>query len=217
MMPTYQPQPTPLDPIETASTSELRTLQQTRLLQTIRPAHANSPHYRAVFGAAGLQPGDITSLDQLAQLPFTTKEELRRSYPFGMFAPRADRPHPRLLGYHRAAHRRRLHRRGSAHLGAADGTKPARRRRPARPAAAQRLRLRLFTGGLGVHAGAELLGCTVVPISGGMTERQVRLITDFQPDIITVHPHLHARHRRRNGPPRCKPCVPQTRRPTERL
>jgi phenylacetate-CoA ligase len=189
-MPTYQPHPIALDPIETASTDELRTLQESRLRQTIRHAYDNSPHYRAVFDSAGLQPGDITSLGQLGQLPFTTKEDLRRHYPFGMFAvPREQlaRIHassgttgqPTVVGYTSQ----------DLHTWA---TLMARSLRAAGARPGQLLHnaygYGLFTGGLGVHAGAEHLGCTVVPISGGMTERQVRLINDFQPDIITVTP-----------------------------
>jgi phenylacetate-CoA ligase len=189
-MPTYRPEPASLDPIETASADELRSLQEDRLRQVIRHAHDNSPHYRAVFANAGLQPGDITGLDQLAQLPFTTKEDLRRGYPFGMFAvPRQKiaRIHassgttgqPTVVGYTA----------DDLHIWA---TLMARSLRAAGARPGQLLHnaygYGLFTGGLGVHAGAEHLGCTVVPISGGMTERQVRLIMDFEPDIITVTP-----------------------------
>ena len=189
-MPSYQPPPVPLDPIETASTDELRTLQEARLRATIRHAYDNSRHYRTVFDSAGLKPDDISGLDQLVQLPFTTKEDLRRRYPFGMFAvPRTQiaRIHassgttgqPTVVGY------------TTEDL----STWAALMARSLRAAGARPGQLLhnaygygLFTGGLGVHAGAEHLGCTVVPISGGMTERQVRLITDFRPDIITVTP-----------------------------
>jgi phenylacetate-CoA ligase len=189
-MPTYQPPPIALEPIETTTAGELRTLQESRLLQTVRHAYDNSPYYRAVFSNAGIQPGDITSLDQLAQLPFTTKDDLRRNYPFGMFAvPRKQiaRIHassgttgqPTVVGYTKDD----LH--TWAQLMArslrAAGARPGHLLHNA-------YGYGLFTGGLGVHAGAEHLGCTVVPISGGMTERQVRLIADFQPDIITVTP-----------------------------
>jgi hypothetical protein len=85
-MPTYQPEPAALDPIETASTDELRALQQDRLRATLHHAYANVAHYRTAFDAAGVHPDDITSLDQLALLPFTTKDDLRRTYPFGMLA-----------------------------------------------------------------------------------------------------------------------------------
>ena len=189
-MPTYQPQPVPLDPIETASTDELRTLQEARLRDTVRHAYDNSPHYRAVFDAAGLQPGDVTGLDQLPRLPFTTKEDLRRGYPFGMFAvprERIARIHassgttgqPTVVGY--TAEDLRVWAQVMARSLRAAGARPGHLLHNA-------YGYGLFTGGLGVHAGAEHLGCTVVPVSGGMTERQVRLIADFQPDIITVTP-----------------------------
>jgi phenylacetate-CoA ligase len=189
-MPTYQPRPAPLDPIETASTDELRGLQQSRLLATIRHAYVNSPHYRSVFDEAGLRPGDITGLDQLAQLPFTTKEDLRRHYPFGMFAvarQQLARIHassgttgrPTVVGY--TAEDLRTWAAVMARSLRAAGARPGQLLHNA-------YGYGLFTGGLGVHAGAEHLGCTVVPVSGGMTERQVQLIADFQPDIITVTP-----------------------------
>ena len=189
-MPSYRPQPIDLDPIETASTDELRGVQQSRLLETIRHAYDNSPYYRAVFESTGMQPGDILGLDQLAQLPFTSKQDLRRHYPFGMFAvPRQQlaRIHassgttgqPTVVGY-------------TAEDLEMWATLMARSLRAAGARPGQLLHnaygYGLFTGGLGVHAGAEHLGCTVLPVSGGMTERQVRLITDFQPDIITVTP-----------------------------
>jgi len=189
-LPTYRPGPTALDPIETASTDELRALQRERLQWTIQHAYANVTHYRDAFDTAGLHPGDITDLDQLGTLPFTGKVDLRRSYPFGMFAvprERIARIHassgttgqPTVVGYTRddldtwAALMARSLR--------AAGARPGQLLHNA-------YGYGLFTGGLGVHAGAEHLGCTVVPVSGGMTERQVRLIVDFQPDIITVTP-----------------------------
>ncbi|HEY3752142.1 MAG TPA: phenylacetate--CoA ligase PaaK [Pseudonocardiaceae bacterium] len=189
-MPTYQPEPGVLDPIETASADELRALQETRLRDTLRHAYDNVTHYRTAFDAAGVQPDDITGLDRLSRLPFTTKADLRRHYPFGMFAvprERVARIHassgttgqPTVVGYTKDD----LH--TWAQLVArslrAAGARPGHMLHNA-------YGYGLFTGGLGIHAGAEHLGCTVVPVSGGMTERQVRLIKDFQPDIITVTP-----------------------------
>jgi phenylacetate-CoA ligase len=189
-MPTYQPGPGVLDPIETASADELRALQETRLRDTLRHTYDNVAHYRTAFDAAGVHPDDITGLDRLSRLPFTTKADLRRHYPFGMFAvprERVARIHassgttgqPTVVGYTKDD----LH--TWAQLVArslrAAGARPGHMLHNA-------YGYGLFTGGLGIHAGAEHLGCTVVPVSGGMTERQVRLIKDFQPDIITVTP-----------------------------
>jgi phenylacetate-CoA ligase len=189
-MPTYQPEPGVLDPIETASADELRALQETRLRDTLHHAYDNVTHYRTAFDAAGVHPDDITGLDQLSRLPFTTKADLRRHYPFGMFAvprERVARIHassgttgqPTVVGYTKED----LH--TWAQLVArslrAAGARPGDMLHNA-------YGYGLFTGGLGIHAGAEHLDCTVVPVSGGMTERQVRLIKDFQPDIITVTP-----------------------------
>jgi phenylacetate-CoA ligase len=189
-LPTYQPEPGVLDPIETASVDELRALQQTRLRYTLRHAYADVGHYRAAFDAVGVRPEDVTDLDQLPRLPFTTKADLRRHYPFGMFAvprERVARIHassgttgqPTVVGYTAE----------DLHTWA---VLIARSLRAAGARPGQLLHnaygYGLFTGGLGVHAGAEHLGCTVLPVSGGMTERQVRLIQDFRPDVITVTP-----------------------------
>ncbi|GAB6900734.1 phenylacetate--CoA ligase [Kineosporia succinea] len=179
-----------LDAIETSSVDELRALQLERLRWSVRHAYENVAHYRAAFDAAGAHPDDVHQLSDLARLPFTTKEDLRRNYPFGMFAvPREDvvRVHassgttgrPTVVGYTKddletwadvvaRSIRAAGGRRGMVlHNAYGYG---------------------LFTGGLGAHAGAERLGCTVVPVSGGMTERQVQLIRDFEPDIIMVTP-----------------------------
>jgi len=172
------------------STEELRGLQLDRLRATLERVYERVPHYREAFDAAGAHPGDLTSLEDLARFPFTSKEDLRRNYPFGMLAvPRADlsRVHassgttgrPTVVGYTAAdvdmwadvvARSIELAggRRGDlVHVVYGYG---------------------LFTGGLGAHYGAERLGCTVVPVSGGMTERQVQLIRDFEPRIIMVTP-----------------------------
>jgi phenylacetate-CoA ligase len=177
------------DAIERASIDELRALQLDRLKQTVARA-AQVPHYRKKFAAAGVGPGDVKSLGALAGLPFTTKEDLRQNYPFGMFAvPLSDvvRVHassgttgkPTVVGYTRgdidmwSAVMARCIR--------AAGGKPGDKLHNA-------YGYGLFTGGLGFHYGAEYLGCTVIPVSGGFTERQVQLIADFEPDIIAVTP-----------------------------
>src|ERR1700733_13253356 len=177
------------DPIETASTDELRALQLTRLKTAVSRA-AQVPHYQKKFAAAGIQPGDVRSLDDLAKLPFTTKEDLRQNYPFGMFAvPMSEivRVHassgttgkPTVVGYTRGdiAMWSSLIARSIR----AAGGKPGDKMHVA-------YSYGLFTGGLGFHYGAEYLGCTVIPVSGGFTERQVQLICDFAPDIIAVTP-----------------------------
>src|SRR5215207_3801243 len=179
-----------LEPIETASIDELRALQLERLHWSVRHAYDNVPHYRAAFDDSGVHPDDVRELADLAKLPFTTKAHLRDNYPFGMFAvPReqVSRIHassgttgqPTVVGYTR----------DDLDTWA---TVVARSIRAAGGRPGQILHnaygYGLFTGGLGAHAGAEKLGCTVVPVSGGMTERQVRLIQDFKPEIIMVTP-----------------------------
>jgi phenylacetate-CoA ligase len=184
------PAPEALEPIERASRDELAALQLERLQRTLAHAYANVPHYRRAFDAAGVHPHDCRELADLARYPFTTKDDLRASYPFGMFAvPRSQvvRVHassgttgkPTVVGYTMAD---------------IDtwATVVARSIRAAggRPGDVVHVAYGygLFTGGLGAHYGAERLGCTVVPVSGGMTERQVQLIVDFQPDVIMVTP-----------------------------
>ena len=176
--------------IEHASLDELRSLQLKRLQSTLQHAYANSPVYRAKFDAAGVHPSDCHSLADLAQFPFTTKLDLRDSYPYGMFAvPRAQcaRIHassgttgkPTVVGYTRNDIDT------WAHLVARSI-----RAAGARPGDLVHVSYGygLFTGGLGAHYGAEKLGLTVVPFGGGQTERQVQLINDFKPDIIMVTP-----------------------------
>ncbi len=179
-----------LEPIEKASRDELQALQLTRLKATLKRAYERVPDYRARFDAAGVNPEDLRTLADLARFPFTAKEELRRNYPFGMFAVPMDevlRVHassgttgkPTVVGYTK----------GDidtwAHL-------MARSIRAAGGTSRDRIHVAygygLFTGGLGFHYGAERLGCTVIPVAGGFTERQVQLITDFKPDIIGVTP-----------------------------
>jgi len=184
------PRPGDLDPIETASRDEIAGLQRARMADTLRHAYANVPHYRRAFDAAGVHPDDFRDLADLARFPFTTKADLRANYPFGMFAvprERIARIHassgttgkPTVVGYTRddldvwADVMARSIRAG--------GGRPGMRVHVA-------YGYGLFTGGLGAHYGAERLGCTVIPVSGGQTERQVQLIQDFAPDLIMVTP-----------------------------
>ncbi|WP_324792565.1 phenylacetate--CoA ligase PaaK [Streptomyces cyaneofuscatus] len=179
-----------LDAAEQLSRADLEALQLERLRTTLRHAYENVPFYRAAFDAAGLRPEDCRTLADLSRFPFTAKADLRDNYPFGMFAvPEADvlRIHassgttgrPTVVGYTerdldtwadvvarsiRAAGGRPGHK---VHVAYGYG---------------------LFTGGLGAHYGAERLGCTVIPASGGMTARQVQLIQDFRPEIIMITP-----------------------------
>ena len=179
-----------LDAIEHASRDEIAGLQVARLKTTLRLAYDNVPHYKRAFDAAGVHPEDFRALDDLQRFPFTTKHTLRDNYPFGMFAvprERVARIHassgttgkPTVVGYtlgdidtwaHLAA--RSIHAAGgragmAVHVAYGYG---------------------LFTGGLGAHYGAERLGCTVIPMSGGQTEKQVQLLHDFRPEIIMVTP-----------------------------
>jgi len=180
----------PLDPIERASTDELRALQLERLRWSVRHAYDHVAHYRQAFDAAGVHPDDLRRLEDLARFPFLTKQDFRANYPFGLFAvpqQKIARIHassgttgkPTVVGYTatdidnwsnlvarsiRAAGGRRG---DIVHIAYGYG---------------------LFTGGLGAHYGAERLGCTVIPMSGGQTEKQVQLIGDFRPRIIMVTP-----------------------------
>lgn len=179
-----------LDPIEIASRDEITALQRDRLQRMLRHAYANVPLYRARFDNAGLHPDDVTTLADLAKLPFTTKADLRETYPFGMFAvPREKvaRLHassgttgkPTVVGY--TAGDLEVFGDMVARSLRASGVKPGQMVHNA-------YGYGLFTGGLGAHVGIEKLGATVVPVSGGMTPRQVTLINDFRPDAITVTP-----------------------------
>lgn len=184
------PRPADLDPIETASKDELQALQLERLKSTLAHAYENVPHYRASFDAAGVHPSDLKTLADLSKFPFTTKKDLRDNYPFGMFAvprERIARIHassgttgkPTVVGYTKK----------DIHTWA---TVVARSIRAAGGRPGDMVHISygygLFTGGLGAHYGAEHLGCTVIPMSGGQTEKQVQLIQDFKPDIIMVTP-----------------------------
>jgi phenylacetate-CoA ligase len=184
------PEPGELEPIERASRDELQALQLQRLQWTLKHAYDNVPHYRQAFDAKGVQPSDCKTLADLVKFPFTVKADLRANYPFGMFAvPREQvvRVHassgttgkPTVVGYTQRdidtwadlvarSIRASGGRAGDiVHVAYGYG---------------------LFTGGLGAHYGAERLGCTVIPMSGGQTEKQVQLIRDFEPDIIMVTP-----------------------------
>ncbi len=179
-----------LHAIETASRDELSALQLTRLQWSVKHAYDNVPHYRKKFDDAGVHPKDIRSLSDLATFPLTSKEDLRANYPFGMFAvPREDvvRVHassgttgkPTVVGYTRKdidmwsdVMARSIY---------ASGGRPGHKVHVS-------YGYGLFTGGLGAHYGAERLGCMVIPISGGQTEKQVQLIIDFKPDVIMVTP-----------------------------
>ena len=189
-MPVKQPAPGDLEPIETASRDEITALQLARMQATLRHAYDNVPHYRQAFDAKGVKPSDLRQLSDLSLFPFTVKSDLRENYPFGMFAvPRAQvaRIHassgttgkPTVVGYTR-----------QDISTWADLVARSIRAAGGRPGDMIHIAYGygLFTGGLGAHYGAERAGCTVIPMSGGQTEKQVQLIEDFKPDIIMVTP-----------------------------
>ena len=184
------PRPNELEPIERASRDELRALQLSRMRWSVQHAYDNVPHYRRAFDAKGVHPRDLHALEDLGKFPFTVKTDLRDNYPFAMFAvPREQvvRIHassgttgkPTVVGYTR----------NDIETWA---TVMARSIRAAGARAGDILHVAygygLFTGGLGAHYGAEKLGCTVIPMSGGQTEKQVQLIQDFKPSVIMVTP-----------------------------
>ena len=179
-----------IEPIEQASVDELRALHLARLKEAVHYAYGRVPHYRQKFDAAGVHPGDLKFFADLARFPFTSKDDLRQNYPFGMFAVPMDeivRIHassgttgkPTVVGYT---------------CGDIDtwSRLMARSIRAAGGRASDKIHVAygygLFTGGLGAHYGGEYLGAAVIPVSGGFTERQVQLINDFKPDIIMVTP-----------------------------
>ncbi len=189
-LPDLTPRPEELEPVESASRDAIADLQMRRLTWSLRHAYDNVAHTRAAFAAAGVHPDDLRSLDDLRKFPFTTKADLRANYPYGLFAVPRDQ---------------------IARIHASSGTtgKPtvvgytkndldtwalvvARSIRAAGGRAGMRLHnaygYGLFTGGLGLHDGATRMGVAVIPVSGGMTERQVQLIQDFAPDLISVTP-----------------------------
>ena len=178
------------DPIETASRDEIAALQLESLKWTLSRAYDNVAHYKKTFDQAGVHPGDLKTIYDLSKFPFTAKDDLRAHYPFGMFAIPRDqvlRIHassgttgkPTVVGYSR----RDLDTWAGlmARSMRASGCRPG-------MLVQNSYGYGLFTGGIGFHYGAERLGMTVVPVSGGMTERQVRLIADFRPDVIFVTP-----------------------------
>jgi phenylacetate-CoA ligase len=180
----------PLEPIETASVDELRALQLERLKWSLKHAYDHVAHYRKKFDDAGVHPSDLKTLSDLAKFPFTTKSDLRDTYPFGMFAvprERVVRIHassgttgkPTVVGY--TARDIDTWANLAARSIRAAGARPG-------DMVHVSYGYGLFTGGLGAHYGAERLGLTVVPFGGGQTEKQVQLITDFRPTIIMVTP-----------------------------
>ena len=180
----------PLEPIEKAPVAALRALQLERLRWSLQHAYDNVAHYRKKFDAAGVKPSDCKSLADLSRFPFTTKSDLRETYPFGMFAVPMDRivrihassgttGKPTVVGY--TAKDIEMWSDLMARSYRAAGARPGDKVHNA-------YGYGLFTGGLGAHYGAERLGLVTIPLGGGMTERQVQLINDFKPDIITVTP-----------------------------
>ena len=179
-----------LDPIEKASRDEITALQIKRLKATLDNVYKNVPHYRQAFDAQGVHPSDFKVLADLARFPFTTKKDLRANYPFGMFAV----PQSQVMRIHASS--------GTTGKPTVVGYTArdisnwadlvARSIRAAGGRAGDMVHISygygLFTGGLGAHYGAERLGCTVIPMSGGQTEKQVQLIEDFKPRIIMVTP-----------------------------
>jgi phenylacetate-CoA ligase len=178
------------DPIEIAAPQELQSLQLERMRWSLARAYDNVPHYRRAFDAVGIKPGDLANLADLRHFPFTMKGDLRDNYPYGMFAVPQDqvrRVHassgttgqPTVVGY-TARDLDTWSNLVARSIYAAGG----------RPGMTVHVAYGygLFTGGLGAHYGAERLGCTVIPVSGGQTERQVRLIQDLRPEIIMVTP-----------------------------
>ncbi len=189
-MPVKKPMPGDLEPIETASRDEISALQLERLKWSLKHAYDNVPHHKKAFDEKGVHPDDLKTLADLAKFPFMTKTDLRDQYPFGLFAV----PRNKLARLHASS--------GTTGKSIVVGytlkdidnwaNMVARSIRAAGGRAGDMLHnaygYGMFTGGLGAHYGAERLGCTVVPMSGGQTERQVQQIIDFQPEIIMVTP-----------------------------
>ncbi len=179
-----------LDPIEIASLDEISALQLERLKWSLGHAYENVPHYKKAFDEAGVHPGDLKQLSDLARFPLTVKDDLRQSYPFGMFAV----PEEQIVRVHASSGTT-----GNPTVVAytrndidmwADLMARSIRAAGGRPGDKVHVAYGygLFTGGLGAHYGAERLGCMVIPLSGGQTEKQVQLIRDFKPDVIMVTP-----------------------------
>jgi phenylacetate-CoA ligase len=184
------PRPGDLEAIETASIDEIRSLQLERMRWSLDHAYRNVPFYRHSFDAAGVHPSDLADLSDLGRFPFTVKDDLRDNYPFGMFAV----PREEVVRIHASSGTT-----GKATVVGytkrdldvwADVVARSIRAAGGRPGHIIHIAYGygLFTGGLGAHYGAERMGCTVVPVSGGMTQRQVTLIEDFRPDVIMVTP-----------------------------
>ena len=185
-----RPAPGELEPIETASRDEIQALQLQRLRWSLQHAYDNVPHYRKAFDEKCVRPCDLKTLADLSKFPFTYKKDLRDNYPFGMFAV----PRNQLLRVHASS--------GTTGKPTVVGYTArdidtwanlvARSIRAAGGRPGDMIHIAygygLFTGGLGAHYGAERAGCTVVPMSGGQTEKQVQLIQDFKPDLIMVTP-----------------------------
>ena len=189
-MPVRRPAAGDLEAIESASRDEVQALQLKRLRWSLQHAFDHVPHYRHTFEAAGVHPGDLKQLSDLAKFPFTAKQDLRDHYPFGMFAV----PREQVVRIHASSGTT-----GKATVVGytqndisiwADLVARSIRAAGGRPGDIVHIAYGygLFTGGLGAHYGAERLGCTVIPMSGGQTEKQVQLMCDFKPDIIMVTP-----------------------------
>ncbi|MFV0663585.1 phenylacetate--CoA ligase PaaK [Denitromonas sp.] len=184
------PAPGDLEAIETASLDELRATQLKRMQWSVQHAYDNVPHYKQKFDEAGVHPSDLKTLADLAKFPFTGKQDLRDNYPFGMFAV----PREKVVRVHASS--------GTTGKPTVVGYTSrdidtwarvvARSIRASGGRAGDIVHVSygygLFTGGLGAHYGAEKLGCTVIPMSGGQTEKQIQIIQDFKPDIIMVTP-----------------------------
>jgi phenylacetate-CoA ligase len=189
-MPVKHPAPGDLEPIERASRDELQALQLQRLQWTLQHAYDHVPHYRQAFDARGVHPSDCKTLADLAKFPFTAKADLRANYPFGLFAV----PRDQIVRIHASSGTTGKPTVGGYTQGDIDrwADLVARSIRAAGGRRGDMVHVSygygLFTGGLGAHYGAEKLGCTVIPMSGGQTEKQVQLIEDFKPDIIMVTP-----------------------------
>ena len=189
-MPVKRPAPGDLEAIETASRDELQALQLRRLRWSLQHAYGNVAHYRQAFDAAGVHPSDCKTLADLAKFPFTAKSDQRANYPFGMFAV----PREKVVRIHASSGTTGKPTVVAYTQGDIDrwADLVARSIRASGGRAGDIVQVAygygLFTGGLGAHYGAERLGCTVIPMGGGQTEKQVQLIEDFKPDILMVTP-----------------------------
>ena len=189
-MPTKHPAPGSLEPIEKASRDEISALQLERLKWSLRHAYDNVPHYRQKFDEKGVHPDDLKTLADIAKFPFTGKQDLRDNYPFGLFAV----PREKVARIHASSGTTGKPTVGGYTLKDIDtwANLVARSIRAAGGLPGDIMHVAygygLFTGGLGAHYGAERAGCTVIPMSGGQTEKQIQIIQDFKPDMIMVTP-----------------------------